>query len=195
MTLGSETTVDDALTMDISTTLDDQWTVLPKPRDRGKAVYIPGQDIAYFMGGSDQNDSTTINKVESIDLGIVLVDADFNIVMANLSIEKIFRCDISEVIGTKCYEKFAKRQEICVSCPGQQALKTGQPEDIETERVRSDGSRFVVRIQAFPLFDDNGKSTGFIGLIEDVTKRREAEEQIKEIITSYNETNTKQKNR
>lgn len=119
--------------------------------------------------------------VENIDLGIVLVDADYNIVMANSSIGKIFKCDISEIIGTKCYEKFAKRQEICVFCPGEKAMKTGHAEDIETERFRDDGSRFVVRVQAFPLFDDNAKPSGFIGLIEDVTNRREQEEAVKEI--------------
>lgn len=66
MKLGSENSNG---VMDISNTLDNQWPVLPKPRDRGQAVYIPRQDIVYFMGGSNQNKSTTLNRVESIDLG------------------------------------------------------------------------------------------------------------------------------
>ncbi|MHC5061775.1 MAG: PAS domain S-box protein [Planctomycetota bacterium] len=119
--------------------------------------------------------------VENIDLGIALVDTDYNILMANSAACRIFECDITEFIGTKCYEEFAKKPEICISCPGQKAMITGQVEEVETERFRDDERRLVVRIQAFPLFDDNRKPTGFIALIEDITKRRQAEEEIKEI--------------
>ena len=66
---GSETiNVNSVLEMDISDTLDRLWPTLPKTRDHGRAVYIPFQDIAYFMGGSNQNQSTTLNRIESIDL-------------------------------------------------------------------------------------------------------------------------------
>lgn len=57
----------DPLTMDISDKVDDEWTVLPMTRDRGRCIYLPQQDMAYFMGGSNQNQSTTLNRVESID--------------------------------------------------------------------------------------------------------------------------------
>ena len=56
------------LTIDISGKLDNEWTVLPKSRDRGQCVYIESQDTVYFMGGSNQNSSTTLNRVESINL-------------------------------------------------------------------------------------------------------------------------------
>ncbi|KKL04817.1 hypothetical protein LCGC14_2612270, partial [marine sediment metagenome] len=56
------------LIMDISDKLDDDWPVLPLVRDRGKAVYIANQDAVYLMGGSNQNQSTTLNRVESINM-------------------------------------------------------------------------------------------------------------------------------
>ena len=56
-------------TISIADTLDDEWKVLPKPRDRGKAIYIPRQDVVYFIGGSNQDQSNTLNRVESIDFG------------------------------------------------------------------------------------------------------------------------------
>ncbi|KKN47556.1 hypothetical protein LCGC14_0661610, partial [marine sediment metagenome] len=65
---GSETVVNNERTMDISDILEDEWTVLPMARDRGQCIYIPHQDIAYFMGGANQNLSTTLNRVENIDL-------------------------------------------------------------------------------------------------------------------------------
>jgi len=59
---------EDVLMMDISTSLEDIWPVMPNPRDRAKAIYIPYQDTAYFMGGANLNQSTTLNKMESITL-------------------------------------------------------------------------------------------------------------------------------
>jgi len=56
------------LIIDIADKIDNEWTVLPKVRDRGQAVYIASQDTVYFMGGSNQNQSTTLNRVESITL-------------------------------------------------------------------------------------------------------------------------------
>jgi len=56
------------LVIDIADKVDNEWRVLPQPRDRGQAVYISSQDTVYFMGGSNQNRSTTLNRVESITL-------------------------------------------------------------------------------------------------------------------------------
>lgn len=64
---GSEYFEDSVLKIDIHS-LDDEWRVAPKPRDMGKCVYISHQDIAYFIGGSNQNNSTTLNRVDAIDL-------------------------------------------------------------------------------------------------------------------------------
>ncbi|MHC4364023.1 MAG: PAS domain S-box protein [Planctomycetota bacterium] len=120
--------------------------------------------------------------VENIDLGITLVDADHNIIMASSTVGKLFDCDASELIGRKCYNKFEKRQEVCPHCPGDNAMKTGQPEEVETGGVRDDGSHFSVRIQAFPLFAADGEPTGFIEVVEDITERKTTERTLQMIV-------------
>ncbi len=120
--------------------------------------------------------------VENIDLGITLIDVDHNIVMANSSVGKLFNCDISELVGKKCYNKFEKKQEICSHCPGEKALKNGQVEDVETEGIRDDGSHFSIRIQAFPLFAEGGEPTGFVEVVEDITERKITERALKMIV-------------
>lgn len=65
---GSEIEIDDVWTVNIDNTVDSLWPTLPKPRSHGVSVYIPDQDSVYFIGGSNQNNSTTINRNESIDL-------------------------------------------------------------------------------------------------------------------------------
>jgi len=65
---GSEGIEYDGSSMDISDSVDRYWRILPMPRDHGRCVYISHQDTAYFLGGSNQNQSTTLNRVESINL-------------------------------------------------------------------------------------------------------------------------------
>lgn len=67
---GTETSTDDGELILINKSLSSDWKIFPKPRDMGKCVYIPNQDVAYFIGGSNQNNSTTLNRVESIDLSM-----------------------------------------------------------------------------------------------------------------------------
>lgn len=65
---GSEFNDGNSLVINIDDPLDDEWSVSPKARDLGKCIYIASQDVAYFIGGSNQNLSTTLNTVEAIDL-------------------------------------------------------------------------------------------------------------------------------
>ncbi|MHC4323459.1 MAG: PAS domain S-box protein, partial [Planctomycetota bacterium] len=120
--------------------------------------------------------------VESVDLGITLIDADYNIIMANSTMGKLFDCEVSGLIGKKCYDKFEKRQEVCLHCPGEKAMETGQTEEVEAQGIRDDGSHFSVRIQAFPLFAEDGKPTGFIELVEDITERKRIERALQMIV-------------
>jgi PAS domain S-box-containing protein len=119
--------------------------------------------------------------VENIELGITLIDADHDILMANSAVGKLFGESASEIIGKKCYNKFEKRGEICPHCPGEKAMKTGQAEEVETEGIRDDGSRLPVRIQAFPLFSEDGKAMGFIEVAEDITERKRVEKEIEKL--------------
>jgi len=60
------TIVDDNIT--INDKLDDEWPNIPVSRDRGRSHYLPIEDKAYFLGGSNQNVSSTYDLVESIDI-------------------------------------------------------------------------------------------------------------------------------
>jgi PAS domain S-box-containing protein len=117
--------------------------------------------------------------VENIDLGITLIDADHRIVMTNAAHGRLFHKPAREFIGRKCYREFEKRDGVCAHCPGTRAMATGKPVEVETEGVRDDGTRFSVRIHAYPLYREDGSPEGFIEVVEDITKERGAEEAIR----------------
>lgn len=114
--------------------------------------------------------------VENIDLGISLIDKNYSVVMSNSWQGELFHKPVGEFVGRKCFQEFEKRAEVCAHCPGAVAMRTGHPAEAETQGVRDDGSRFPVRVQAFPMKDSDGHPTGFIEVVEDISERKRTEE-------------------
>ena len=116
--------------------------------------------------------------IENIDLGISLVDAEHNISMVNATMARLFNVPVSDLIGKKCFNEFERRGAVCPHCPGEKAWKSGKREETEIVGVRADGSRFPVRIQAFPIFRDDGQPAGFIEVVEDISQQKLAEQKL-----------------
>ena len=55
-------------------------------------------------------------------------------------------------------------------------MNTGQPAEVENIGVRDDGSVYVARVRAYPIFGADGLVEGFVELVEDITDRKRAEE-------------------
>jgi PAS domain S-box-containing protein len=121
--------------------------------------------------------------VENIDFGINLIDAEHTIMAANTALSKRISKPVNELIGEKCYRVFEKRDSVCPHCPGVQAMATGKPAEVETEGVQGDPNLFPARIQAFPIFGQDGTASGFIEVVEDITERK----QVKEALIEHKE--------
>ena len=115
------------------------------------------------------------SMVESIDIGINLIDCDHNLVMVNAAQGRHFNKPPREMIRKKCFREFEKRDAVCPHCPGVQTIATGQPAEVETEGVRDDGSRFNVRLRAFPILGQDGTVRGFLEIAQDITESKKAE--------------------
>jgi PAS domain S-box-containing protein len=118
------------------------------------------------------------SMVESIDLGMNLIDCDHNLVMVNVAQARHFNKSPREMVGKKCFRELEKRDAVCPRCPGVEAIATGQPAQVETHGVRDDGSRFDVRLRAFPTFGQDGTVRGFVEIGQDITERKAAEEEL-----------------
>jgi PAS domain S-box-containing protein len=117
---------------------------------------------------------------ENVDIGITLIDPNHNIIWANRVVGEWFDKDPTEFAGEKCYKEFEKKEEPCSSCPGIEAMATGQPCEVETQGVRDDGTRFTVKNKAFPFYNIDGELIGFHEIVEDISVRKAAEKALQE---------------
>ncbi len=107
--------------------------------------------------------------------GMNLISTDFEIVMVNRTNERLFQKPMVEMLGKKCFWEFERRSEVCPHCPGAAALKTGHPHRVETRGIRDDGTKYAVRLTAYPILGPLGAPVGFVEVEEDITERRRSE--------------------
>ena len=118
--------------------------------------------------------------VDNISLGTVLLSTDYKIKMVNSAIGRMFDKPVEYFVNRNCFEVFHKREAACSHCAGIQAMATGLPQEVETEGVRDDGTRFPVLNRVFPVRDANGNTTSFIEIVEVLTEKREAARRLRQ---------------
>ena len=113
--------------------------------------------------------------MESVKLGISLIDVNHKIIMTNNFFAELFKKPAADFVGKYCFMEFEKREAICPHCPGVLSMASGKPAEVETEGVLDDGSRFNVLVRTVPTFTSDGTVSGFVEVIEDITERKDAE--------------------
>ena len=117
---------------------------------------------------------------DNINLSLTLISPDFRVVTTNAAQLRFSVRPIGEIVGRCCFNVFRKRDSVCPDCPGRRAMESSQPAEVEHSGFRGDGSAAQVRVQAFPLFQADGSSAGFIEVIEDITEHRKTQQQLQQ---------------
>ncbi|WP_457282134.1 PAS domain S-box protein [Polaromonas sp. P5_D5] len=117
--------------------------------------------------------------------GVILRDAQGHIVDCNASAERILGLALAQLKGQTSVEpEWQRFREDGTPMPREEwpsvvAVRTGQP---QLNRVvchrRPDGSEFWALINVQPLVDGNGAPSGYVSTITDISKRRQAEQEI-----------------
>jgi signal transduction histidine kinase/CheY-like chemotaxis protein len=115
-----------------------------------------------------------------INDAITVHDSDFNIIQANRAAQKILKVPFLDLYRQKCYGLFHGAGCPPVECPSCQVLKTGEPIIVETFEPHLQRH---LEIKALPRSAPDGRPVGIIHIVRDITARKAAEDNQKELQT------------
>jgi PAS domain S-box-containing protein len=120
--------------------------------------------------------------INSIDDGVLVIDREFRIVMANHSYLSRFGNKFDDVAGKKCFtisHKFPEHcEEFAFDCPAKQTFELGHMNKtthcIDVEK----GKKEFREIYASPVWDGGGQVSQVVEVIRDITDRKLLEERL-----------------
>jgi PAS domain S-box-containing protein len=165
-------------------------SIHPVYDEKGNVEYLvpEAQDITEHKKTEDslwESQTRYHAFVENTVLGISVVDADYKILTTNTTFAGLFKKPACDFVGKYCFTEYEKRDAICPHCPGKRAMASGKTEEVETQGVRDDGTKFYVRNRAVPFFAPDGKVKGFIEMVEDIDERKKMEISLQESEEKY----------
>ncbi len=118
--------------------------------------------------------------LEDMEEGYYEIDLEGNFTFVNKIICKIANLPEEEIIG-KNYTMFStKSTGKALFKTFNKVFKSGIPQRIEYEIFLKDNTKKAIENSVSLLKDKDGRTTGFCGLISDITKRKRLEEQLRE---------------
>lgn len=125
------------------------------------------------------NDDRFQSVVDNIGIGISVISPEMRILSLNRQMRQWFP-DIDLSRRPLCYASFNSppRSDICPYCPTHKTLRDGRVHEEVTSTPRGDTTRNY-RIIASPIHDAAGKITAAVEMVEDITDRIQAENELR----------------
>jgi PAS domain S-box-containing protein len=152
------------------------WTLATE----GDLIYVIGRNISsdkeitQRARDSERDFRTLVGAVT--DYAIFRLTPDGTVATWNAGAERAKGYLAHEIIGQN-FRKFYTPEEQASGAPERvlaRAAREGRSE-VEGWRVRKDGSRFWANVVMDPIYDENGRLSGFAKITRDITERREAQ--------------------
>lgn len=123
--------------------------------------------------------------VNSLPLGVISVDADFNVTELNAHGEQILGLSQAEALGRPCWEVL--QGSVCPKdCPIKSALGQGQGAGpVETTVMSRLRGRLPVRLTAARLLDAAGRVVGGVEVFQDISELKSLERERANIVSMF----------
>ncbi len=118
--------------------------------------------------------------MDTASVAIGLVDKTGRIIHANRRMAEMFRRTLEELVGCE-YVKLIHPSERATGRKNMLALLASEIPSVDLERLywRKDGTEFWGHLACRRFYDVHGSELGLIGVITDITKRKQAEEALR----------------
>jgi putative nucleotidyltransferase with HDIG domain/PAS domain S-box-containing protein len=111
---------------------------------------------------------------DAISETILVIDSNFEVLQANRAATAFFAAKREKIVGRPCFRLVHSMEAPPENCPHLRAMATGNPQAAEIEDPELGRT---LSISVFPVKDDQGRVVRVVEVINDVTLRREEEEQ------------------
>lgn len=122
---------------------------------------------------------TTFNSTRDL---IMVLDAEWKIVRANLATSKFFQVDLKEIIGENCYTLMHGTSSPYDMCPLKKTKETKQSEQAE---IFVPNRGLWVWVSTDPILDDKANLVGVVHIVRDITQRKQMDEALKKSEERY----------
>ncbi len=148
---------------------------------------ILSKKLLEFQSKRDFNQKRYLNLFSSMRDVIAISNSDRKIMDVNQpAMKEIFGYESEELIGKSSRVLFAEDKDFVYT--GREVYNAKEYINgriLEVNYRRKNGEIFPAEVHALKLVDENGELTGNIGVIRDITKRKTAEESLKESKQQY----------
>lgn len=158
--------------------VEDRGAIL---RDKeGRAVRAVGGVLDVTRRRRDEADLRLLRRaVEATENGIIITDAradDQPIVYVNPAFSRITGYAAEHSIGRNCrFLQGGERDQTALAAI-REAIHLAHEVRVQLRNYRRDGSLFWNELRMAPVRDQDGELTHFVGILNDITERRRAEE-------------------
>jgi PAS domain S-box-containing protein len=117
--------------------------------------------------------------VDNIPAMVFVKDAaDLRFVRFNRAGEKLIGLAESELIGKTDYDLFPPEEADFFTAKDRQVLASGQLLDVPEEPIDTPNGRRILHTKKIPVVDEAGRPAYLLGISEDITERKQADDEI-----------------
>ena len=123
--------------------------------------------------------NTKLNQIfETAADGMRVVDKEFNILRVNNTFSTLSGMQREKIIGKKCFEVLHGPLCGTPDCPLKQIMNNEGRVEIDSEKIRKDGTKIPCIITATPFREPDGTLIGIVEEFKDVSERKKSEKEI-----------------
>jgi two-component system, LuxR family, sensor kinase FixL len=169
---------------------------IPVTNDRGEVVGLLGmfRDVTHLKRTEEQLQRSRAflhSVIENLPITVFIKDAaDLRFVLWNKAGEELTGCPRETFLGKTDYDFFLKDDADGFTASDREVLRSGKLLDVPEEIIhtRSRGTR-ILHTRKIPILDDQGNARFLVGISEDVTERKAAEERLRELAARLEQNN------
>jgi len=125
-----------------------------------------------------RRDSTYFHTLlHTVNDGILVNDVEGTIEFANAQLARLLRATSEEMIGRRIFD-YMDDESAAAAKDNLQRRRAGEEDQFDFRWRRKDGSEFWTIVAAKPMYDAEGQHRGSLVAVTDITRRKEAEEEL-----------------